>query len=119
MQQDDHSTDLPSLAPEMSSEQSLPGNATDSTQSVTATNPLPVMGGTPLGNGASPLAAQHTTTPLQAADNDLIEKEWVIKAKQIVEKTKDNPYEQQKAIEKFKADYMKKRYNKTIKVTDS
>lgn len=63
-------------------------------------------------------ASVHAGTPKEAADTDLIEKEWVIKAKQIVEHTKDNPYEQQKAIGKFKADYMKKRYNKDIKTSD-
>ena len=48
----------------------------------------------------------------------LIEKEWVVKAKQIVEKTKDNPYNQNKELTVFKADYMKKRYNKTIKLSE-
>ncbi|MBW3569098.1 hypothetical protein KY385_03125 [Candidatus Parcubacteria bacterium] len=50
--------------------------------------------------------------PEEAADSDLIEKEWVERAKQIVEHTKDDPYEQQRAIIQMKADYMKKRYNK-------
>lgn len=54
------------------------------------------------------------SSPNIASDSDLIEKEWVDKAKEIVEHTKGNPYEQQKAISKFKADYMKKRYNKDI-----
>lgn len=57
--------------------------------------------------------------PQEAADSDLIEKEWVNKAKQIVEHTKDDPYEQQRVMSKFKADYMKKRYDKDIKVSDS
>lgn len=52
------------------------------------------------------------TLPPAAQDNDLIEKEWVEKAKQIVEHTRDNPYEQQRALAEMKADYMKKRYNK-------
>lgn len=50
-----------------------------------------------------------------ADDKDLIEKEWVNKAKQIVERTRDNPYQQSEELTVFKADYMKKRYNKTIK----
>lgn len=65
-----------------------------------------------------PSAAQpsvsNTQNPSIADDVDLIEKEWVEKAKEIVEKTKDNPYLQNKAISEFKADYIKKRYNKDL-----
>ncbi len=60
-------------------------------------------------------AYSGTQVPDDASDADLIEKEWVIKAKDIVDHTQDNPHAQQKAISKFKADYMKKRYNKDIK----
>jgi hypothetical protein len=49
-------------------------------------------------------------------DDDLIEKEWVDKAKAIVERTRDDPYKQSEEMTLMKADYMKKRYNKTIKV---
>ena len=56
------------------------------------------------------------TTPAVADDNDLIEKEWVNKAKQIVASTRDDPYQQSKELTVFKADYMKKRYNKTLKL---
>ncbi len=49
-------------------------------------------------------------------DGDLIEKEWVEKAKQIVEKTRDDPYKQTEELTVFKADYMQKRYGKTIKL---
>jgi hypothetical protein len=64
-------------------------------------------------------ATQSTPPPtsnLQARDTDLIEKEWVIKAKAIVEKTKNNPYEQNEQVNRIKADYIKKRYNKDIKI---
>ena len=58
-----------------------------------------------------------TTGGLQASDEtDLIEKEWVTKAKQIVEKTRDDPYKQSEELTVVKADYIKKRYNKTIKL---
>lgn len=49
-------------------------------------------------------------------DGDLIEKEWVDKAKQIVEKTRNDPYKQSEELTVMKADYMKKRYGKDIKV---
>lgn len=56
--------------------------------------------------------------PVVADDNDLIEKEWVDKAKQIVDQTKDDPHKQSKEINKFKAGYMKKRYNKDLKIEE-
>jgi hypothetical protein len=78
--------------------------------------PLPV----PAATGV-PQSDVSTTTPsagLQVEDDgDLIEKEWVNKAKQIVERTRDDPYKQSEELTVFKADYMKKRYDKTIKVS--
>ena len=65
---------------------------------------------------------QHTTSatnPPIAEDADLIEKEWVTKAKQIVAATREDPHLQNKEINRFKADYLKKRYNKDIKVEES
>jgi hypothetical protein len=49
-------------------------------------------------------------------DQDLIEKEWVNKAKAIVERNRDNPYKQSEELTVVKAEYLKKRYDKTIKV---
>jgi hypothetical protein len=66
-----------------------------------------------------PTAANTTTkaaVPITADDTDLIEKEWVTKAKQIVERTRDDPHKQSEELTVFKADYLQKRYNKTIKV---
>lgn len=54
---------------------------------------------------------------LIADDTDLIEKEWVNKAKQIVEHTKDDPHLQTNEMSKFKSQYQKKRYNKDSKVS--
>ena len=81
--------------------------------------PLPTMPVLPVVND-QPAATSGVNqgNPAQAADDkDLIEKEWVRKAKQIVERTKDDPYKQSEELTVFKADYMKKRYNKTIKLT--
>lgn len=50
-----------------------------------------------------------------ADDEDVIEKEWVSKAKAIVDNTKDNPNAQSKELGKFKAEYIKKRFNKDMK----
>jgi hypothetical protein len=51
-----------------------------------------------------------------ADDKDVIEPEWVHKAKAIVLTTSDDPYKQSEELTVFKADYMQKRYNKTVKL---
>jgi hypothetical protein len=58
------------------------------------------------------------TVPAMADDNDLIEKEWIVKAKQIVDNNREDPYNQSKEMTVFKADYIKKRYNKSIKISE-
>lgn len=67
---------------------------------------------------AVPPASIVATTPAIAGDTDLIEKEWVLKAKQIVEQTRDDPFRQNAEMHKIKAEYIKKRYNKDIKLVD-
>jgi len=54
-------------------------------------------------------------SPAEAADGDVIEPEWVNKAKQIVEETRLNPHLQVRKMNILKAEYMKKRYDKDIK----
>ena len=53
--------------------------------------------------------------PAQAEDNDLIEKEWVDKVKQIIAATQNDPYQQQVEISRMKADYIRKRYGRDTK----
>ncbi len=76
-------------------------------------NPLPSATAVPTTGSA---VSAHTAT-LTAEDADLIEKTWIEKAKQIVAETRGDPYVQNKEINKVKADYIKKRYNKDIKLT--
>jgi hypothetical protein len=61
-------------------------------------------------------ATKGSSAPMIADDSDLIEKEWVTRAKQIVEQTKADPYNQNREINRVKADYLKKRYDKDIKL---
>jgi hypothetical protein len=63
-------------------------------------------------------AALGTGTPSIADDGDLIEKEWVLKAKQIVASTANDPFQQNRQLAIMKADYMQKRYGKIIKLTE-
>lgn len=57
--------------------------------------------------------------PSTASDEEVIEKEWVDKAKKIITQTKDDPYKQEKEVSKLQADYLKKRYGKEIKVVEN
>jgi hypothetical protein len=52
--------------------------------------------------------------PAVAADEDLIEKEWVDKAKKIIAETKDDPHQREKEVGRLQADYLKKRYGKEL-----
>jgi Txe/YoeB family toxin of Txe-Axe toxin-antitoxin module len=66
---------------------------------------------------ADPIATNVSAigaTPLAAADDDLIEKEWVDKAKKIVEETKDDPYRREQAVGQLQKDYLKKRYGREL-----
>ncbi len=99
----------------------------DAAQNAAASGSIPITNGSPPSNPGLPVTdgtsspvslPQGIAIPDDASDSDLIEKEWVLKAKDIIGQTQNNPYEQQKAISQFKANYMKKRYNKDIKLTD-
>ena len=57
--------------------------------------------------------------PVIADDADLIEKEWVERAKSIVAQTAHDPNLQTKEVSKMKADYMQKRYSKQLKLEES
>lgn len=72
----------------------------------------------------SPTVSDQTQTqptaagPVIADDVDVIEKEWVDKAKSIVSSTKDNPHMQEKEVSKLQADYLMKRYGKKMKTVE-
>ncbi len=68
---------------------------------------------------AAPATTAHVAAPATAEDADLIEKEWVLRAKALVAKTKDDPHLQNKELNLYKADYIKKRYNKDVKVSEA
>lgn len=86
---------------------------------LTPLNPIPLPS---LPSSALPVNLQVSTTvdpsiSFQAADDkDVIEPEWINKAKAIVSSTRDDPYKQSEELTVFKADYMQKRYNKTVKL---
>lgn len=93
----------------------------DAAQPATAANaPAPIPSpapAIPTSAGQSTAATAPDDSPMIADDTDLIEKEWVEKAKQLVEQTKNDPYKQNQEINKIKATYIKKRYNKDIQIS--
>jgi len=68
------------------------------------------------GDPATPIA--NDDIPVIAADEDLIEREWVDKAKRIVIATRDDPYAQEREVSKLQANYLQKRYGKEIKLSN-
>ena len=70
----------------------------------------------PARDNDQPIPQNRALVPLpeEASDADLIEKEWVLKAKMIVEHTASDPFKMQEELSKVKADYIKKRYNKDL-----
>ena len=89
------------------------------TQAVPPANPpvMPVAQPQPA-TPQQPVPQAHPSAPTTADDLDLIEKEWVEKAKAIVAQTRTDPYAQNNEMNKFKADYMQKRYQKEIKLDE-
>ncbi len=59
-------------------------------------------------------ATQQASTPTTAADEDLIEKEWVDQIKKAVAINRDDPYSQAHAVAELVRDYVKKRYGKEV-----
>jgi hypothetical protein len=75
------------------------------------TLPAPVVA-TPQDTGQA--ASDDSGAPIVANDDDLIEKEWVDKAKQIISETKDDPYRREREINKLQIEYIRRRYGREI-----
>lgn len=56
------------------------------------------------------------SAPQIADDVDLIEKEWVSKIQEIIQKTHGDPFERARQIAFLKSEYLQKRYQKAIKL---
>ncbi len=119
-QPDPGAADQPLTANSASTSSPQSPSATDGDQSVPVLPPVQPQAADdeddniPLDPQTVPADRALVPLPEEAADSDLIEKEWVLKAKQIVEQTAEDPFKQQEALSKMKAEYLKKRYNKDI-----
>ena len=79
--------------------------------------PTPILTNTVQTDNSVPRQDQTTNSdngPAAASDSDIIEKEWITKAKSIVSKTSDNPHKQQHEVSKLMVDYVLKRYGRKI-----
>jgi len=68
---------------------------------------------TPTVNSPS-VTTSTVTSPTTANDDDVIEKEWVDKAKEIILATADDPFTRTNQVNQLQRDYLKKRYNKDV-----
>jgi len=59
-------------------------------------------------------ASTSLPLPTVAADEDLIEPEWVDKTEQVIAQTSGNPYAEEEAIEDLQIDYLQKRYGHQV-----
>lgn len=75
---------------------------------------LPTLPPPVVDNTTQILPVVDPTSPSVAADDDLIEKEWVDRAKQIIASTKDDPYRREQEVKKLQLDYVRKRYGREI-----
>ena len=108
--------DIPAPSPERGADTAERASEhANAAQAATAAQPAPISLPTPV-----PVQADDAQTavsddnPAVAADEDLIEKEWVDKAKQIISQTHDDPARREKEVGRLQADYLKKRYGKEL-----
>lgn len=70
----------------------------------------PIIPGQTYSDGQSTQSA-----PVIADDVDVIEKEWIDRAKQIIKETENDPHLQEMEIDKLHQAYLQKRYGRTLK----
>jgi hypothetical protein len=96
----------------------MQASAAPTIQAATHIAPQPLPTAPPTVSNPSAQAAPLNDNPVIADDVDVIEKEWVDKARRIVNATKEDPYAQEKEVSKLQADYLMKRYNKQVKLPE-
>lgn len=108
------------LTPETRGEQS-PEREQGMKQVDRESTPPVVQPATPIAVPAPPLptalgaaVSDDSAGPTIANDDDLIEKEWVDKAKKIIAETQNDPYLREQQVTKLQSDYLRKRYGKEL-----
>jgi hypothetical protein len=90
---------------------SAPAMAASQGQSMPMQQPVAVV---PPAMPLAPMAATQVTDD----NTDALDEEWINKAKAIVEQTKHDPHMESHELSRVKADYLRIRYNKQIKVAE-
>lgn len=75
--------------------------------------PIPVAIALP-GDDATTTPRPVSGSPTVANDDELIETEWVNKAKKVIAETKDDPYRREQEVSRLQADYLAKRYGREL-----
>lgn len=78
--------------------------------------PIPVVADD---TGAVTQQSEDASLPIVAADEDLIEKEWVAKAKEVIAATKDDPFRREQEVKKLQLEYVRRRYGREIGDNDA
>lgn len=111
----------------MSPEQAASANAAEmpaAPATDVAGTPTPTVSPLSASDVSAAIAAMPTPTapavsslpvPSAAADEDLIEPEWVNKTEQVIAETSGNPFAEEEAIENLQIDYLQKRYGHQVK----
>jgi len=69
-------------------------------------------------SGAAPVLPSNMAPPPVAADQDVIEPEWVDQAEQVIDHTAGDPYAEEEGVEALQIDYLDKRYGHKVKKPD-
>lgn len=77
--------------------------------------PVPTAASAPVPAPAVAAKRGEVASPAIADDGDLIEKDWVEKTEHIITSMQNDPAAESAAFSKLKADYMQKRYGKSLK----
>lgn len=107
-----HLTEL-SVGAQVEKEAPVAPSTGDTAMAAQAATPV-VLPAPTLGQDDPNAASSDASSPLVAADEDLIEKEWVDKAKKVILETKDDPYLREREVKKIQIDYVRKRYGREI-----
>lgn len=78
--------------------------------------PQPVAPAAPADDQVAAIDHPANDNPLAADDVDVIEKEWVDRAKKILQDTKDDPYQKEHEVSRLQADYLQKRFGVQVKL---
>ena len=98
------------------SNREVPGAAAQSINQVVVPRPAVPQPVAAVTDDANTASNGDDDNPADANDIDVIEKEWVERAKQLVAQTRTDPHEQEKKVSALQADYLKKRYGKEMRL---